>query len=229
MSKQILHTAMAMLIGAAAVGAHADTIQLNSYTYGGNSISSNLYSGGAGGFSGTLNGNSFQTYCVQLNEVFSFGNLMSNYTLIAGEAMTPALNAGWTHAASTSAEIAKLMTYVQTSGYFGSDDSNKSTALQLAIWNSIYDTDATVSSGSFNATGTNATILGYANNLLAGAALVTTPMVKVWVLNSLSTDAEGAHQDFLLTTPVPEPSTYALMAAGLGAIGFVARRRRIQA
>ena len=43
--------------------------------------------------------------------------------------------------------------------------------------------------------------------------------------NSPQTDAfESAN--FSVTTPVPEPSTYALLLAGLGAIGFVARRRR---
>jgi hypothetical protein len=33
-------------------------------------------------------------------------------------------------------------------------------------------------------------------------------------------------QDISITTPVPEPSTYALMLAGLAAIGFMVRRRR---
>jgi hypothetical protein len=32
--------------------------------------------------------------------------------------------------------------------------------------------------------------------------------------------------NFSVTTPIPEPETYALMLAGLGAIGFVARRRK---
>ena len=31
----------------------------------------------------------------------------------------------------------------------------------------------------------------------------------------------------MTVTPIPEPSTYALMLAGLGAVGFMARRRRV--
>jgi hypothetical protein len=36
----------------------------------------------------------------------------------------------------------------------------------------------------------------------------------------------GDHQDQLYMIPVPEPETYAMMLAGLGLMGFVARRRR---
>lgn len=33
-------------------------------------------------------------------------------------------------------------------------------------------------------------------------------------------------QDQLYISPVPEPETYAMLLAGLGLMGFVARRRR---
>jgi PEP-CTERM motif-containing protein len=46
----------------------------------------------------------------------------------------------------------------------------------------------------------------------------------VWELDNQSFGATGAIG--VVTAPVPEPETYALMLAGLGALGFVARRRR---
>jgi hypothetical protein len=45
--------------------------------------------------------------------------------------------------------------------------------------------------------------------------------------DSLAVD--GDYDDFVIgltVTAVPEPETFALMLAGLGAIGFIARRRR---
>jgi len=43
--------------------------------------------------------------------------------------------------------------------------------------------------------------------------------------SSFLADASGAGTE-LFIAPIPEPETYALMLAGLGAIGFVARRRK---
>ena len=45
-------------------------------------------------------------------------------------------------------------------------------------------------------------------------------------------DFAGGPETFLIynlggvTAPIPEPETYALMLAGLGVVGFVARRRK---
>ena len=39
-------------------------------------------------------------------------------------------------------------------------------------------------------------------------------------------DHEFSFTNILIRTPIPEPGTYALMFAGLGVMGFIARRRR---
>ncbi len=54
-----------------------------------------------------------------------------------------------------------------------------------------------------------------------GNALGTTPAAQNWVFGGLSAGDTLA----ITVTPVPEPGTWGLMAAGLGLVGWLARRR----
>lgn len=55
-----------------------------------------------------------------------------------------------------------------------------------------------------------------------GNALGTTPATQNWAFGGLSAGDTLA----ITVTPVPEPGTWGLMAAGLGFVGWLARRRR---
>ena len=69
-----------------------------------------------------------------------------------------------------------------------------------------------------------------------GASAIALPVHLVSGLNSLTFSYTGRLQglgdeawavnNLAIATPVPEPQTYALMVAGLGVLGFLARRRK---
>ena len=93
------------------------------------------------------------------------------------------------------------------------------TALGAAAWDIFMDGSFDLSGGQFRLNAGDANSLAainFANNAYASG---TTAMASnlLWLQNE-------RYQDMVIA--VPEPSTYALLMAGLVSVGFVARRRR---
>jgi hypothetical protein len=204
--------------------ASADTVKLTSYTYGSKSVNVKLdppgtaldltYAGGAGEFKGTLNGASFNTYCLDLYEHFNWNTSYSEYHKVE-------------IAATRAYDMGRLITKYRS----GVDTALESAAFQIALWEINYETSGTYSltSGIFKETATDSGVRTLAQSYLSNLGSFSN--VHVSKLESLgyynaSHKWVAGHQDFLYTTPVPEPSTIALMTAGLVGIGFISRRRR---
>jgi len=190
------------------------------------------YSGAAGGFTGSLvgtpggqyNSNSFLTYCIELTEGFGFSNNpMTQYEVVDGSSYF----GNRYHDAGRATALGNLLTYVAANpGQV--DSAAESTAMQLAVWNLVYDNDYSVSGGSFKDTSVFAT---QANVLLAGAAGVTSSNFSIFALERAGT------QDFLLGVlrsdapslvlrNVPEPAGLALVGVALLALAGARRAQR---
>lgn len=217
MRRSILSFAAASCLALSASLAHADNVRIDSFTYPtavSVSVATPVYSGQAGQFSGLLNGASFVTFCTDLDQQLVFGTTYTDYSVVEG---TTAGGFG-----ARSGALDRLFSYFAAQGY----PSNPSTSAvaQTAVWEVLYETGATfnMTAGSFAATSGDATTsaaLGAFNWAAVAATTITVHADRLY---------SRTQQDLVVLTPVPEPSTYALMLAGLAGIGFVARRRRTQ-
>lgn len=227
--------------------AQAATVTLASWAYGNSwnpiSVGSPDHTGAAGafrgvvrftgtesGFSGLLQ--NFVTYCVEIDESFLLpSGSMGGYSVVGGASYGKWNNANGSGnlADDTAMRLGQLLSY--TAHHASAvDRSEESTSMQLAIWNLIYDTDASVGSGPFSEKSGSA-YNAYADTLL-NAAASWTQMLDVYVLSKagsqdfvLTRDTLRQVPDRLLQQQVPEPASLALVAVALGAAGVASRRR----
>lgn len=199
---------------AVSLPAFADTVNLSGFTFNPAmplTVASPSYSGSAGQFSGLLNGNSFVTYCTDLSQTFQFGINYTDYSVVSGVT-------AW--GAAKSLDIDRAISNVTS---FGQPvNSVQSAAIQAIVWEILYETAGNpydFTSGSFTATSADAATQTLLNSVNWAALPITPVTMHVDQLYSRE------HQDFMVWAPVPEPGTYALFAAGLAGIGFIARRR----
>lgn len=216
MRQSILSSVAAACLALAAAHASADTVRIDGFTFNPAKpldVAAPAYSGAAGQFSGALNGASFTTYCADLLQSFSFGTTYTDYSIVGGVA-------AW--GAQKSADLDRAFSAFMRAGY--PTNADQSAVAQAIVWEILYETSGTYGfgSGSFKATSTDAATQGVLNTINWPALPAEAITFHVDQLYSRST------QDFVVVTEVPEPSTYALMFAGLVGIGFVARRRTEQ-
>ncbi|NCT82846.1 MAG: PEP-CTERM sorting domain-containing protein [Comamonadaceae bacterium] len=156
----------------------------------------------------TATGESFAAYCIQPGE--GNGRALRNQT--------------YTIESFTGVQAQQLQGLFSTS-YAGLTTHEDKAAFQLAIWELMLETGNTfsVNGGSFHLLGSDAVsqaVSAQANSFLSQALAYQGP-----ALYSLTKLTHGNLQDLVVATPVPEPESYAMLLAGLGIVGLVARRR----
>jgi hypothetical protein len=118
------------------------------------------------------------------------------------------------------AEVTSLFghAYADTVG-----NATKAAGFQLALWE-VFNDDKSFSTGSVRTTGsTSLAAKAEAQRLLDALPTWTTPGTAY----RLTIYSNGAQQDFLAATPVPEPEAAALLLAGMVLLGAIARRRAV--
>ncbi len=172
---------------------------------------------------------SFQSLCLERDETISFGTTFYNVAGISTAAMNGGVNIPGTGSDTLDVRTAWLFTnFAETPAALNSvgtwaaaSAEDRGTAMQLAIW--LIEEEIT-SVTHFGAS-VNTAASSLASSLISAAgASGWTDTGRVFVLN-MATLSGLAAQDQLYISPIPEPESYAMMAVGLGLLGWTRHRK----
>lgn len=147
----------------------------------------------------------------------------------------------------------EALTLLDGSGFFGdsfamdNQGDTFSDRFTFSVTGVAHNLDAIISSISGSAsTGLDITGLGVyseAGTLIANGTSLMTGMNDVWTLSTdglalgnyylqvsgtMVSATSGSFGGAVMLQPVPEPETYGMMLAGLGVVGWMARRRKVK-
>ena len=146
---------------------------------------------------------SFATTLAPLTPSASFSNTV-----------TGAFTDTWTFNLATPAAVAASVTNVEVS--FASMSAGGIIGLQAWLNGmELFGPNSSVSTGGVTV----------ATQVRAGGATLPAGMYSLMVSGTGITGSNASYGGNIVAIPVPEPETYAMMLAGLVAVGFLARRR----
>jgi MYXO-CTERM domain-containing protein len=239
---KIKSIALTAALVACTLPAQAGSLTLSQWAFGAPSASVSITRDGgtsrgsvmnvwAGALSGSLTGagahsaDPFVTYCVELEEMFNLSTqARAGYAVVPGADYFQRRRGD----AGIAERIGALMSWeAQTQAARTADTSS---AMQLAIWNLIYDSpaDRRMDAGMFHGVGSRHTAsMGRTADSFMSAASGMASDFDVFVVE------RAGSQDFLVLsqrqsrTPsqVPTPATLALALLALAGAGFASRRR----
>jgi len=169
-------------------------------------------------------GSSFMAWCVDIYDDMNTSSAGTGYTLKSGTTFYSGTNS------YMATDLERLASYVFDNSLLTNNIA--SAAFQLAVWEIADEAGGTskynVTSGDFYATiyynSASPNVLATANTWLG---VVTTGTYAIdQQLNVWQQNIAGTTQNLAVFAPVPEPSTSLMLLAGLGLMGFVAKRRR---
>lgn len=194
----------------------------------GGEFNATVLSGGSG---------TFETFCLEKNEYFAFYGQTLKVQSITSGAMSGGMGGGVGGSDPLDNRTAYLYTKFRAgadggAGLSGYDYGNATArvsdanALQNAIWY-LEQEITSIGSGITAAEATQAQAWVNQANAAGWTNLGNVQALNLWRETTAGSGNFNLQaQDQLYITPVPEPETYMMLLAGLGLMGFVARRRQ---